>query len=54
MSLKAVYDTVIFSYERKTRNKVVILLRLQSQYDTVKPVRNDHLYNKIYCLWFIQ
>ena len=21
---------------------------------TVKPVYNDHLYNKIYCLWFIQ
>ena len=23
-------------------------------YDTVKPVCNDHLYNKIYYLWFIQ
>ena len=22
--------------------------------DTVKPVCNDHLYNKIYYLWFIQ
>ena len=22
--------------------------------DTVKPVYNDHLYNKIYPLWFIQ
>ena len=22
-------------------------------YDTVKPVCNDHLYNKIYYLWFI-
>ena len=21
---------------------------------TVKPVRNDHLYNKIYYMWFIQ
>ena len=24
------------------------------QSDTVKPVCNDHLYNKIYYLWFIQ
>ena len=23
-------------------------------YDTMKPVYNDHLYNKIYYLWFIQ
>ena len=23
-------------------------------YGTVKPVCNDHLYNEIYCLWFIQ
>ena len=23
-------------------------------YNTVKPVCNDHLYNKIYYLWFIQ
>ena len=23
-------------------------------YSTVKPVCNDHLYNKIYYLWFIQ
>ena len=22
--------------------------------DTVKPVCNDHLYNKMYCLWLIQ
>ena len=25
-----------------------------SSYSTVKPVCNDHLYNKIYFLWFIQ
>ena len=24
------------------------------QSDTVKPVYNDHLYDKIYYLWFIQ
>ena len=26
----------------------------QPQAATVKPVYNDHLYNKIYYLWFIQ
>ena len=25
-----------------------------AEYYTVKPVYNDHLYNKIYHLWFIQ
>ena len=27
---------------------------LHDVYDTVKPVCNDHLYNKTYYLWFIQ
>ena len=30
------------------------LNKCRSQTDTVKPVCNDHLYNKIYYLWFIQ
>ena len=31
------------------QNKVVLLVS-----NTVKPVCNDHLYNEIYYLWFIQ
>ena len=27
---------------------------MQQNYGTVKPVCNDHLWNKIYYLWFIQ
>ena len=28
--------------------------RWRQQFTTVKPVCNDHLYNEIYYLWFIQ
>ena len=31
-----------------------IYFQLKNITYTVKPVRNDHLYNKIYYLWFIQ
>ena len=34
----------------KVRTLPVILRQFQA---TVKPVCNDHLYNKIYYLWFI-
>ena len=35
-------------------NPLVAAERLKSNQSTVKPVCNDHLYNKIYFLWFIQ
>ena len=30
------------------------ILPIACGWSTVKPVSNDHLYNKIHCLWFIQ
>ena len=33
---------------------VQLLVHVGIRIDTVKPVCNDHLFNKIYYLWFIQ
>ena len=44
------FDMVYFKYAIAT-----VFIKFVSQiYCTVKPVCNDHLYNKIYFLWFIQ
>ena len=34
--------------------RMLILIQQGFLHGAVKPVYNDHLYNKIYCLWFIQ
>ena len=50
MNIYLWYFFLSFSSNGKHSRIVVIIAR---SYDTVKPVCNDHLYNKIYYLWFI-
>ena len=64
MKVHTSYDNHTFSsnfVQKKKKNDISIALLsvpahviLGMTADTVKPVCDDHIYNKIYYLWFIQ
>ena len=48
----------LFQSKSKVKQVLFVIYLLEriisSRRGKVKPLRNDHLYNKIYCLWFIR
>ena len=48
-SLKDISGNIQIAFHSKSSVEIT-----EEFHGTVKPVCNDHLYNKIYCLWFIQ
>ena len=46
-------DTALYFYTKERNDIIFAIMNSISKYYS-KPVYNDHLYNKIYYLWFIQ